>query len=87
MAELSEKRMEELETVDKTLATPVQTLRAHTSGLCRGEAIASTTVAMGVEEEDRLATWLVAQRPGQRDYARCALIRATGAIPRLPVSA
>ena len=71
-----EKRTEELNSVYKTLATAVRTLRAHGVLLtceqwlkeaerCEAEgtprrckAIPSATVAMDVEEEDRLATWL-----------------------------
>jgi pre-mRNA-processing factor 6 len=98
-----EKRTEELERVDKTLAMAVRALRAHGVLLTREqwlkeaerceaegaprtcEAIVTATVAMDVEEEDRLATWLgdaeAAEVRGRVGTARAVLAFALRVFP------
>jgi pre-mRNA-processing factor 6 len=98
-----EKRTEELDRVDKTLATAVRALRAHGVLLTREqwlkeaerceaeeaprtcEAIVSATVAMDVEEEDRLVTWLgdaeSAEARGRVGTARAVLAFALRVFP------
>ncbi|KAI0291955.1 PRP1 splicing factor, N-terminal-domain-containing protein [Russula brevipes] len=98
-----EKRTEELERVDMTLAAAVRALRAHGVLLTREqwlkeaerceaegaprtcEAIVSATIAMDVEEEDRLATWLgdaeAAEARGRVGTARSVLAYALRVFP------
>ena len=98
-----EKRNEELQVVDKTIAAGVRQLRAHGVLLTREqwlkeaercesegsprtcEAIVKATVAMEVEEEDRLDTWMSdaesAESRGHVGTARAILAYALKVFP------